>query len=179
MLVLLGSSINSALAAEIDVPASPDYRLPAAPKTEIIRFDHLGGMLPEPHSQPLLTITADGLLTVSAAWGGAETSQLLSRSELQALLHFVIAEQQFLNIRPAEISQQISQLQRQQGRFFAAADAPTTLIRIDLPQFRHSVEFYALDLMAGRFPEIEPLQNLLSVQTRLQALMDAAIGKPQ
>lgn len=136
--------------------------------------------MPGQNQQALLTINADGWLMVSKAWTGTESRRMrLGDPELQALLRFIIAEKQFLKIQPAEIKQQMNDLQRRDGRLFAVADASTTLIAVDLPRYRHRVEFYAVNWAARQFPEIESLQHLRSIQNRLQALMDATKNHPQ
>ena len=180
VLAVFGLLFNLVFATEIENPANLDYQLPADPNAEIIRFDSLGSMMPGQNPPALLTINADGWLMVSKAWTGTESLRMrLDNQELQALLRFIIAEKQFLRIQPAEIKQQMSDLQRRDGRLFAIADAATTLIAVDLPRHRHRVEFYAVDFAARQFPEIESLQHLRAIQNRLQALMDAAKNQPQ
>lgn len=177
-LLSVGLLLMTALALGADIfetVAGRDYQLPSDPGAEIIRFDSLGGMLPRQGEQPLLSIKADGSLIIAGAWTGAESRRMrLGSSDLQALLSFIIAEKQFLKIEPADIKQQMTDSQRQEGRLFAIADAATTLIAVELPAYRHRVEFYAVDWAARQFPEIASLQNLRAVQNRLKALMDAA-----
>ncbi len=149
------------------------YPLPADPKQVVLLFDSLGGMLPRADSSTLLTITADGTVTVNDSWkGGGAKQGHLNAEQLQNLLSFIIVEQQFPRLDSAEILLRMRALGRRDGRVFAIADAPTTLITLDLPEGKRRIEFYAVDVAAEQFPEIPELQNLRVILERLRGLAE-------
>lgn len=149
-----------------------NYPLPTTPDSVIIRFDSQGGMLPSSNDQPLLSIRADGRLTVNGRWfGGSDRHGQLSPAALQQLLRFIIAEKHFPSLDSSQIEQQLKALQLKDGRLLAIADAPTTQISLQLPPYSHRIAFYAVDMSAQQFPEVSALQDLLAVQNRLKALI--------
>ncbi|WP_427501234.1 hypothetical protein ACQE3E_03900 [Methylomonas sp. MED-D] len=151
------------------------YGLPADADAVILRFDMAGGMQSRPADSPLLTLTAGGRLTGSAAWfgDGADRSRQLAPAELRALLTYLLADQRLPDLAAASIAERIRALRAADGRLFNIADAPTTRIELALPEHRHSVEFYAVDAAARQFPEIAELQRLQAIQNRLRDMLDS------
>jgi len=149
------------------------YLLPTNPKHVVLLFDSLGGMLPRADSSPLLTVTADGTVTVNGSWHGGKAKRgRLNSEQLQNLLDFVIAQQHFPRLNSEEIQLRMKALGRRDGRMFAVADAPTTVIALDLPEGQWQIEFYAVDSAAAQFPEIPELQNLRAILQSLRGLAE-------
>lgn len=162
----------SSCQADTSVSAAPPYQLPADERTVILRYESLGSMLPKQNMQPLLTVFANGELVISNTWPERPLHpEPLSSVELQQLLYNIIAEKHFLTIDSDAIKKEIDDLSKRDGRIFAIADAPTTVITLNLPEHNHRIAIYALDSASQQFPEIDELQDLLAVQNQLKVLM--------
>lgn len=164
------------LGLALSTPArAGDYALPADANAVILRFDMAGGQRSRSADSPLMTLTAAGGLTGSAAWfgGGADRRRQLALAELQALLAYLLADQRLPDLAASTISERMRTLRAADGRLFNIADAPTTRIELALPDYRHTVEFYAVDAAVRQFPEIAELQRLQAIQNRLREMLDS------
>lgn len=171
-LVLMVCSDISYCRADTPVSATNSYQLPADEKTVILRYESLGSLLPKQNMQPLLTVFANGELDISNTWPERPLHpRQLSAVELQQLLYDIIAERHFLTIDSDAIKKEIDDLSKRNGRIFAIADAPTTVITLNLPEHNRRIAVYAAESAARQFPEIEGLQDLLAIQNRLKTLM--------
>jgi hypothetical protein len=174
MIKLLTAGILAALfmptapATAAEAPKSVGYELPAPPNVPVIVYDSEGGMLPGQTREPLLTIRADHTVILGNPSGqGKRIETRIAPEDLQALLRFIVADNRFFEFDAKQVETQILEEQRKTGRLFLIADAPVTVIRVQLKDQEHEARQYGLGLAAKVYPAIEPLQRLAAIQKRL------------
>ena len=96
---------------------------------------------------------------------------------MQALLRFILVEKKFAKIDSKAIQAAVKAEQQKKGGLgIAIADAPTTVVRVNVKGTEHAVEYYALSFAANQYPAVEPLQEFNAVAKRLQNVMNVAKG---
>ena len=153
----------------------PTYDLPVDPSIPIITLNYTGGLteLPRQNINPVLTIRADGSVTISDALGRTkdiETS--ISGEEVQDLLRFSLKEQSFLDFNTGDALQAIAAQNALCGRFTRVEEGATTIIRIRTLDLDHEARFNSLGVFAETYPGVKPLGQLWTVERKLNDLME-------
>src|SRR5262249_33175546 len=149
------------------------FPLPSDPLAPVITLDWRGGFVlpPRKNMNPALTVRANGTVTVIDSQGG-NLETMLSASQLQDLLRFVISDQNFFAISVTKILKAIAAEERRTRRGMTVIDDPDTVVRIKTADRESEVRFNALGLYSRAHPAIKPLQQLSAVQTRLRGLIE-------
>lgn len=148
------------------------YTLPKDPETVILMYDEQNGFgLPRQNPGAVFTLLRDGTVLMPDVFGqGRSFKGKLDEQEVQDLLRFVIGEHKFFDydmeqvkaaMKKAESEREIPQI----------ADAPVQVFEVRIADREHRVSHYALG-MATEYPEIESLQQLLTIQKRLRGVMN-------
>ena len=174
-MLALGFFASGAISATAQVkPAIP---LPIDPSTVVITMDwqgtyRVGRMLSAPPIPPgpVLSIRADGTATAIARADEPprEIRGVLPPDEIQQLLHFAVDEKEFFAINGADIQKAIADEQKRMGRGFTVSDSSNTIIHIETADKANDVKFYALDVYAKHYPAIKALQQLRTVEIKLE-----------
>ncbi len=154
---------------------APSYDLPVDPSIPIITLNYVGGLteLPRQNINPVLTIRADGSVTVSDSLGRAkdiETS--ISGEEVQELLRFALKEQNFLDFNSGDTLQAIAAQNALCGRFIRVEEGATTIIHIRTSDLDHEGRFNSLGVFAETYPGVKPLSQLWTIEKKLNRLME-------
>ena len=168
--VLIAPFVSTAFAGQ-----APSYDLPVDPSIPIITLNYVGGLteLPRQNINPVLTIRADGSVTVSDSLGRTkdiETS--ISGEEVQELLRFSLREQNFLDFNSGDTLQAIAAQNALCGRFLRVEEGATTVIHIRTVDMDHEARFNSLGVFAETYPEIKPLGQLWTIERRLNDLVE-------
>jgi hypothetical protein len=151
--------------------STTDHRLPDKPGDILISLDFHGGRILAEKNEPHLVLMPDGTVFLGSSAGYCQSDNFkITQAEIQELLEFIIDENQFFTLDPLTIKNSVMSSAQSSGRNFSVADAPVTVIRVRADGKDHTVEYYALDFVAQRFPDIENLQQFIAVQRRLQHL---------
>jgi hypothetical protein len=153
----------------------PSYDLPVDPSIPIITLNYVGGVteLPRQNINPVLTIRADGSVTISDALGRTkdiETS--ISGEEVQELLRFSLKEQSFLDFNSGDTLQAIAAQNALCGRFMRVEAGATTVIHIRTLDMDHEAQFNSLGVFAETYPGVKPLHQLWTIERRLNDLVE-------
>jgi hypothetical protein len=144
------------------------YKLPDDATQPVIGLDYRGGMIARVDEAPSLVIQADGTTHLNAPYGMRKKIETkIPAQQLQDLLRMILHDYKFEQIDPRAIQQAI----QQKGQMFAIMDAATVVVRVNIPDHQHEVKYYALRMMAQRFPDIEPLHRLAAIELRLSLFM--------
>lgn len=155
------------------------HQLPENPESPVISLDFKGGLKPRQPNNPHLLITSSGEGFLGSPYGVSQPINFkISQDEIQDILKFIIDENHFFSFDPDAVQEKIDEElnkpiagdNKNSKRVFAVADAPTILIRVEADGRDHTVEYYALTFAARQFPNITELQQLLTIQKRLQHL---------
>jgi len=162
--------VSTALASQV-----PTYDLPVDPSIPIITLNYVGGLteLPRQNINPVLTIRADGSVTISDALGRTkdiETS--ISGEEVQELLRFFLKEQNFLDFNTGDTLQAIASENARCGRFIRVEEGATTVIHIRTADLDHEGRFNSLGIFAETYPGVKPLGQLWTIERRLNDLVE-------
>lgn len=154
---------------------APSYDLPVDPSIPIITLNYVGGLteLPRQNINPVLTIRADGSVTVSDSLGrtkDVETS--ISAEEVQELLRFSLKEQNFLDFNSGDTLQAIAAQNALCGRFMKVEDGATTVIHIRTADLDHEGRFNSLGVFAETYPGVKPLRQLWTIEKKLNRFME-------
>jgi hypothetical protein len=122
---------------------------------------------------PILTIRADGRLTVIDPWGRTANGEtVLSSAEIQELLHFAITEQDFFAFNAFDVRQAIETEFKKAGVGVGVSDVPDTIVQIRTANQEHEASFNALSFWAQRYPSIKALIQLRAIELGLTQLSD-------
>jgi hypothetical protein len=154
---------------------APSYDLPVDPSVPIITLNYIGGLteLPRQNINPVLTIRADGSVTISDALGRTkdiETS--ISAEEVQELLRFSLKEQRFLDFNSGDTLQAIAAHNALCGRFMKVEEGATTVIHIRTADLEHEGRFTSLGVFAETYPGVKPLHELWAIEKKLNRFME-------
>jgi hypothetical protein len=162
-------------ASTAEARQAPSFDLPVDPSIPIITLNYVGGLteLPRQSINPVLTIRADGSVTISDALGRTkdiETS--ISGEEVQELLRFSLKEQSFLDFNTGDALQAIAAQNALCGRFIRVAEGATTVIHIRTADMDHEGRFNSLGVFAEIYPGVKPLHQLWSIEKKLSRFME-------
>ena len=162
--------VSTAFASQV-----PTYDLPVDPSIPIITLNYVGGLteLPRQNINPVLTIRADGSVTIVDALGRTkdiETS--ISGEELQELLRFSLREQSFLDFNSGDTLQAIAAQNALCGRFMRVEEGATTVIHIRTADADHEGRFNSLGVFAETYPGVKPLHELWAIEKKLNRFME-------
>jgi hypothetical protein len=150
-----------------------DIRLPADPSAIVITFDHRGGysVATRINLNPVLTIRTDGSVTLVDHYQPDPILQSkISPDELQEILRLA-DDQDFFSFDTNAVNDAIAKEARRTGGF-GVGDGLDTMIHIRLADREHEVVFNALPDFAKQYPGIKPLAQLLTVEKRINVLVD-------
>jgi len=154
---------------------APSYDLPVDPSIPVITLNYLGGLteLPRQNINPVLTIRADGSVTVSDSLGRTKDVQTsISGEEVQELLRFSLKEQSFLDFNSGDTLQAIAAQNALCGRFIRVEEGATTVIHIRTADMDHEGRFNALGVFAETYPGVKPLRQLWTIERKLNRFME-------
>lgn len=141
--------------------------LPADPQTIVMEL-----AFEEPENAGVaerVTIRADGEIALT---GGTLQSKSvtgrLTAEDLQSLLQEVVHTSRILDCETEAIAAAVEREGRRSGRDWRIRNAATTVIRIRLKDVEHEIRCPAAELLVERFPGIDQLERLCTVQRRLQ-----------
>ncbi|HEB53199.1 MAG TPA: hypothetical protein ENI87_08100 [bacterium] len=153
-------------------PAPTHYALPRDPKAVVLTLDYTGGSGPPRRgTKPYFEVRADGSMVVrdvSGAPGKAEVTGRMSPEQLQALLHFVVAEQRLTDWNEEAVGRALQGFQSPELRAPRVTETSTSVVKLSLPNHEVTARFAALWITAPRFPRIAELQSLFAVESRLR-----------
>ncbi len=145
-------------------PAAADekgkpYKLPADPKAAVITMEFKGGMILRKGNDPALTVLADGTVIVGDAWGTEPRVEgKVTGEELQALLQYILDDQQFAQIRPDDL--------KMKGNV-RVGDGLATTILINADGKTVTTSGYAVDAVASEAGPHSPAARYVAVLSRL------------
>jgi hypothetical protein len=153
----------------------PIYDLPVDPSVPIITLNYVGGVteLPRQNINPVLTVRADGSVTISDALGRSkdiETS--ISGEDVQELLRFSLKEQSFLDFNTGDALQDIAAQNALCGRSIRVEAGSTTVIHIRTADVDHEGRFNSLGAFAEIYPGVKSLHQLWTIERKLNDLME-------
>ncbi|MEX1096578.1 MAG: hypothetical protein WED34_11060 [Planctomycetales bacterium] len=153
-------------------PERPRYELPADPKAPVVVLDYKGGFTPPvKNDEPSLVIRADGTVVLGDKFGMFAPAQgKLAPDELQDLLRFLLVEQKLAQFDDQSVRKAIAAATKPGQPLIAIADAATTELTIHADGKTVTISRYALDFEASQLPTVEPLQQALAAQKRLERL---------
>ena len=96
----------------------------------------------------------------------------LSEAELKEILNFVVVEHKLPKITTEEINQKI----KNSGVRPMVADAPTSQFNLNLNGTTHSVEVYAVAMLATYFRNVDELKSILAIQEKLRVVYNKALA---
>jgi hypothetical protein len=149
----------------------------------LIQWKSEGGLEHPSAAMADLTVFADGRVQVGPRFAhGTVAEHQLSDAELAALRRFVFDEQDVWSIDSAALERDVNAVANsgadsgsragpvQPVGPEAVADAATTVIRVRDGERTHQVSYYNLFGAARRYPQINELQRLRAIETRLLEL---------
>ncbi|WP_141194957.1 hypothetical protein [Maliponia aquimaris] len=125
----------------------------------------------QPQDPPLLRIYADGQLRVRLR--GDVLDGGMSREALATLLHDIVVTGKLAEIDGSAIREaltQVDQTPQKDGTIRLGgvmADAPTSFLRVDLPDCRFDVQVFGSALSARQHPDVAPLQRFRQIEVQL------------
>ena len=135
---------------------------------------------PDASAGPEIAVYPDGRLVLAPRFGGGE--RRLSKTEIEALEHFVFDDQGLLEIDPEAVDDAVRTAEarrRQQVAGLAVEmvagatmDASTTMIRASDGERSREITYHDLAADAAAYPEVDALQRLRAVELRLLELAD-------
>ncbi|MDA7873720.1 hypothetical protein N9B17_01020 [Rhodopirellula sp.] len=148
-----------------------DYKLPDDGNEVIFLYDEQNGFTPPRKSQrPVFLLRADGSIEMPSLYGkGHDIKAKISAVEIQEFLHFVIAENRFVQFDASTVQGQIEEL-RKKRQIPQVADLPDSVFELNIPGHSHIVRQEAVG-MPSEYREVTALQQLLTIQRRVNKLM--------
>lgn len=147
----------------------PPFELPDDPKAVVVSLDYVGGYGPERKNlAPYLSILRDGTVLAPSRYGSTKDHvSTIPEAKLQELLGFIIGENRFFDYDAKEVQERIGS--------YSIVDAGTTVIRVAIRARTLEVRQYALYNMTRKHPEVEDLQRLKAIATRLNNFREVAV----
>ncbi|MDA7905076.1 hypothetical protein N9A80_01895 [Rhodopirellula sp.] len=148
-----------------------DYKLPDDGNEVIFLYDEQNGFTPPRKSQrPVFLLRADGSIEMPSLYGkGHDIKAKISAVEIQKFLHFVIAENRFVQFDASTVQGQIEE-RRKKRQIPQVADLPDSVFELNIPGHSHIVRQEAVG-MPSEYREVTALQQLLTIQRRVNKLM--------
>jgi len=169
------SAVFVLLAVSTANAQAPSYDLPVDPSIPIITLNYVGGLteLPRQNINPVLTIRADGSVTVSDSLGRTkDIDTSISAEDVQDLLRFSLKEQSFLDFNSGDTLQAIAAQNALCGRFMKVEEGATTVIHIRTADLDHEGRFNSLGVFAETYPGVKPLHELWAIEKKLNRFME-------
>jgi hypothetical protein len=165
LFMLVGTSLRAP--PDADQKRHAQIKLPDDPAAVVITFDYDLGNAPRVQTAPYLTVRADGkvkavgpaLKDIAKAPEGQ-----LSKQELQALLRFILEDQQFFDFDFPKVKAAIVE---KEGHLL---DATGTIIRVKRADKEKEVKFPLLQYHAARYSHLKQLQQLRRIEIKLDLL---------
>ena len=118
----------------------------------------------------MFLLRADGSIEMPSLYGkGHDIKAKISAVEIQEFLHFVIAENRFVQFDASTVQGQIEEL-RKKRQIPQVADLPDSVFELNIPGHSHIVRQEAVG-MPSEYREVTALQQLLTIQRRVNKLM--------
>jgi hypothetical protein len=128
----------------------------------VITLDTNGGMILRRNQDPVFQILSDGTATVGNPFGmGRPVTGKLTADQLQDLLHFILDEEKFADITPADM---------QRPGNIRVTGATTTMISVDADGNHHQAGGAAVELLAQQAAPHSPAARFEEIDRRLQAV---------
>lgn len=157
-----GAVPSFARAACLDLP-------PEGAAQTVLRLDVVDA--DTPRDPPLIAIDSDGGIAIRL--GDAVLRDAMPRDALAAMLESFV-----LHDRLPEIDGDAIRRAVRERHGFPVADAPTSFLRLTLPDCRHELRVFASAFHAGRAQGIDALERFRSVETRLLEIAVAVQARP-
>ena len=180
--------ICNAIVAEAAM-ATTQHRLPADRDAVVVVFDSSGGFRAQPKTAaPILVVHASGRVTLANPSEEGTIERNISAEQVQELLGYMLDENKFFDIDPAEVKRSIDDeeaekqaLAHQQGIVRVgpnrSADATTILVRVQADGREHEVSFDSPHTLAREYPSIAKLARFRAIQVRLIQLQTELLKK--
>lgn len=148
-----------------------EYKLPDDGNEVIFLYDEQNGFTPPRKSQkPVFLLRADGSIEMPSLFGrGNDIKAKISAAEVQEFLHFVVAENRFVQFDASTVQGQIEEL-RKKRQIPQVADLPDSVFELNIPGYSHSVRQEAVG-MPSEYKEVTALQQLLTIRRGVNKLM--------
>ncbi len=164
-----------AMAANLTAQES-DLGLPDDLREPVIVMDYVGGFRrPDPPGfvrTPFVRIYADGRVQTGRNAPEQEVYEIcLDAAELEELVKFIVTEQKFFEHDSNALKDRIEQVPDRA----IVMDAPSTTITLRTRQKCHTVNVYALSMVARQLTSIDGLQRLHAIEQRLKAVHTLAV----
>lgn len=178
ILVSLAPFLFFLMAANVNAQES-DLELPEDLQEPVIVLDYIGGFrAPDPPGfvrTPFVRIYADGRVQTGRNAPEQEVYEFrLDPAELKELVKFIVAEQKFFEHDSKTLKERIEEVPDR----MIVMDAPSTKITLRTRQKSHTVDVYALGMVARQLASIDGLQRLHAIEQRLKAVHTlAALGR--
>lgn len=189
--LLLALSLLTGLPSGVSASEAPTIRYPAAADFLVLEVRRAIPLTPDTREGPAVRIYGDGRVVQhrpSYMKRGGDYEAWISHADLDRLLRFV-ADRGVMAFDPEIV--EAKQLAAARERIAATggepvvADAPTTILNIELEEFApaggepaeefaKTISWYALDEVVSWYPEITALKHLHEVASALWALGDRA-----
>jgi hypothetical protein len=173
---LLASAVLVALfVSTANASQAPSFDLPVDPSVPVITLKYVGGFteLPRQNINPMLTIRADGSVTVSDSLGRTKDIETnISAEEVQELLRFSLNEQSFLEFNTGDVLQAIVAQNARCGRSMRVEDGGTTVIHIRTADLDHEGSFNSLGVFAEAYPGVKSLGQLWTIERKLNRFVE-------
>jgi hypothetical protein len=168
---LISGSFWSAPTVSAQSEKKVKYKLPENANEVIFVYDEQNGFTPpRKNNAPVLLIRANGIIEMPSLYGkGRDIKGKISAEDLQAFLHFVIAENKFIDFDASTVQGQIEDI-RKKRQVPQIADAPDTIVELKIPGYSQSVRQAAVG-MPSEFKEVTAFQQLLTIRKRIARLM--------
>jgi len=168
--VLIALFVSTANASQ-----APSFDLPVDPSVPVITLKYVGGLtvLPRQNINPVLTIRADGSVTVSDSLGRTRDIETnITAEEVQELLRFSLNEQSFLEFNAGDVLQAIAAQNARCGRSMRVEEGATTVIHIRTADLDHEGSFNSLGVFAEAYPGVKPLGQLWTIERKLNRFVE-------
>ena len=175
VMVSFGTLLSGAILPSSSAPAQDkknvEYKLPENGNEVIFVYDEQNGFTPpRKSSAPVFLLRANGSIEMPSLYGqGSDIKGKISARELQEFLHFVIAENKFVEFDASTVQGQIEEL-RKKRQIPQIADAPDSIFQLSLPGRSQSVRQEAVG-MPSEYKEVTALQQLLTIRKGINKLM--------
>lgn len=169
--VLFLSSVIPCASVSAQDAKRTEYKLPDDGNEVIFLYDEQNGFTsPRKSQKPVFLLRADGSIEMPSLYGrGNDLNGKISEAEVQEFLHFVIAENRFVQFDASTVQGQIEEL-RKKRQIPQVADLPDSVFELNIPGHRHSVRQEAVG-MPSEYKDVTALQQLLTIRRGVNKLM--------
>lgn len=142
--------------------------LPSDPQSPVIVLDFADPQTAKKTAEPFLTIRADRSVILGGDGQSKRIETKIAAEELQELLRVAVHDNRFFAIDGGKLSEAVRQAEAKKG--VSSRSGAATVLRIQANAKQNDVRCDALPSRARACPDIKELQQLASIQQRLERL---------